>query len=83
MKHCNPGIEIRIHEAKSIGVPTRKVHTEADWPTGKKGVGCGLWETDIVRVFQTDPNFSLHMQNLYKRAMDANKYDGTCRTNFN
>jgi len=78
-KHCNKGIEIQIDWTESNGLKTYKVHKEKNWPTGKDDFKFIFTDTNLLAL----GDIPLHMQHRYKRAMDANGYDGTCKTNYN
>jgi len=78
-KHCNKGIQIQIDHNFANGLKIFKVHDKNNWPTGKDEFQF-LWTSTNVAALDM---LALHMQHRYKRAMDANGYDGTCKTNYN
>lgn len=86
-KHCNKGTEIRIDHTQRNGLPMYKKHNEENWPTGKGDFQFLYKDTNALELLQATGTeqeiFSLHMQHVYKRAMEANGYDGTCKTNYN
>lgn len=86
-KHCNRGIQIQIDAKEENGLKIYKVHKEANWPTGKGNFKFLFTDTNAAALLKKTGNgdqfASLHRPYRYKRAMDANVYDGTCKTDYN